>query len=204
MIEELQQHRELLQPLVRFVEGEIEGDALQAALDDSRLEAVLGHFEDARYRARTNHYQRLKQQDRESFGGLLNSQGIIEDFLKKAEIEFTASTRYADTYSLVLDSLPAYLDPPLDFILPLIPNDASLSKTKRKQILKQRLKEAFPCAAKPPRWIQSPDWPIVDGQPLVFIGQVAIDATELFHDTGMAYVFYSPADKSFETIAQFH
>ena len=203
MIEALQQHRESIEILVRFVSGVADVAELQAALQTPRMEQVLGHFEDARYPARTNHYRRLQKQDRESLGGLLNSQGIIEDFLSKAGIEFSASTRYSDAYSLILESLPPYLDPPVEFIMQLIPNDPGMSQTQKKQLLKQRLETAFPCAGKPPTWMQSPDWPIVNGKPLVFVGQLAMDLPAVFHDSGMVYVFYSPDDGSFETVSQF-
>jgi hypothetical protein len=203
MIEALEQHRESIDTLVRFVAGDADGPELQAALQAPQMEELLGHFEDARYPASSNHYRRLQKQDRESLGGLLNSQGIIEDFLSKAQIEYSASTRFSDAYSLILKSLPSYLDPPVEFIMPLIPDDAAMSKTKKKQLLKQRLKEAFPCAAKPPNWIQSPDWPIINGKPLVFVGQTALDLPDMFHDSGMVYVFYSPDDGAFEAVAQF-
>ena len=203
MIEAFEQQGESIDILVRFVSGDADGPELQAALQTPRMERVLGHFEDARYPARTNHYRRLQKQDRESLGGLLNSQGIIEDFLSKAGVEFSASARYSDAYSLILESLPSYLDPPVEFILPLIPNDPGMDKTKKKQLLKQRLEEAFICAAKPPNWIQSPDWPIINGKPLVFVGQLALDLPDMFHDSGMLYVFYSPDDGAFETVAQF-
>jgi hypothetical protein len=204
MIEELEHHRESIDILVRFLSGDADGPELQAALQTPQMEELLGHFEESRYPALTNHFRRLQKQDRESLGGLLNSQAIIEDFLSKAGVEFSASTRFSDAYSLILESLPKYLDPPVEFILPLIPNDPTMSETKKTQLLKKRLKEAFPCATKPPAWIQSPDWPIVDGKPLVFIGQLPIDLPGMFHDSGMVYVFCSADDGKFETVAQFH
>jgi hypothetical protein len=57
---------------------------------------------------------------------------------------------------------------------------------------------------KPPKWIQSPDWPTRNGKPLVFVGQLSVDAPELFHDKGAAYVFYNPDTGGFETVAEFY
>ncbi|MEO1527856.1 MAG: hypothetical protein AAFX06_20690 [Planctomycetota bacterium] len=204
MINDFEQYRDSIAILVDFVSGEVNGAELQAALEKPEMAQLLSHFENPRYPATSNHYRRLQKLERESMKGLWNSQDVIEDFLTQAEVEFTASTQYSDTARLVLDALPSYLDPPMEFVIPLIPDDPGMSKTKKKQVLKQLLKEAFPCAGKPPRWVQSPDWPIVEGRPLLFIGQVQIDVPDLFHDSGFVYIFYSTADSEFKTIAQFH
>ena len=57
---------------------------------------------------------------------------------------------------------------------------------------------------KPPRWIQGADWPIRDGRPLIYVGQIAVDAPELFRDKGAVFVFFDPSGCGFETVAQFY
>jgi hypothetical protein len=49
----------------------------------------------------------------------------------------------------------------------------SLSKEKNKQWCKSRIKELFKYDKKPPEWVQEPEWPIFNGQPLVFKNQKA-------------------------------
>jgi len=191
--------------LVDFVEGRTDGLELDGQLAQEEMQTLLATFENPKYRNTSNHCRRLAKQDRTSIGGLLNSQGIVEDFLRKAEVNFTPTTEYRDLFDLILDSQPDYLDAPEDFIVKnVLPKDTTLSKSAKKKAMKEAFKEHFRSVKKPPKWIQEPDWPIVDGTPLVFIGQVPIESIELFHDTGAAYVFYEPRGGTFETIAQFH
>src|SRR5262249_116361 len=128
------------------------------------MKTLLGLFEDPRYPALTNHYRRLhNNQDRKSLGGLVNSEGIIEAFLEKAEISFHAAKRFGNAYSLILKTVPNYLDPPDDFMTKkIIPSDPSLSDAQKKKLIKDRLKEYFKYVDKPPKWIQNPAWPIRD------------------------------------------
>jgi hypothetical protein len=192
--------------LVSFAEGRLDGPALDAALATEEMKALLSVFEEPRYPSLTNHYRRLhNKQDRTTLGGLVNSEGIIEDFLQKAEVTFHPAKRFGSVYRLILKAVPEYLDPPLEFMTEkIVPVDRDLSDAKKTKLIKERLKEFFKYVDKPPKWIQSPDWPIRDGKPLVFVGQLSIDAPELFHDKGAAYLFFDPANGDFETVAQFH
>ena len=200
----LEKYKSSLDVVVRFVTGEIEGSELQKALESQQMEEMLGMFQNDRYPARTNHFRRLMCQDRTSLGGLLNSQGILEDFLEKAEISVEPSKRYSDAYDLILTAMPSYLDPPLEFITSLMPTETGMSKKGKARILKQRLSDLFRCTSKPPKWVQSPEWPIVDGVPLVFIGQLSLDLPEVFHDTGQVFVFFCQSNGEFHTITQMH
>jgi hypothetical protein len=195
-----------LDVLVAFVEGRLDGSSLDAALATDEMRVLLNSFEDSRSPAITNHFRRLhNNQDRTSLGGLVNSEGIIEDFLNKAEVSFTAARRFSNMYRLLLSSLPNYLDPPMDFLVEhVIPAEEGLSDATKNKIIKERLKAQFRFVSKPPSWIQDPEWPIRNGKPLVFLDQIAIDAPELFHDGGAAFLFYDTTDGSFETVAQFY
>ena len=206
MRSEVANYRPQLDVLVGFAEGRIDAPALEAALATGEMKALLGVFEESRYPALTNHYRRLfNNQDRTTLGGLVNAEGIIEGFLKKAEIEFRPAGRFGNVYSLILKSVPAYLDPPMEFMTEkVILFESDLSEAQKKKLIRQRLKELFKYVDKPPRWIQGADWPIRDGKPMIFLGQLPIDAPELFHDKGAAYLFFDPDKGNFETVTQFH
>jgi hypothetical protein len=203
---EVANYQPQLDTLIAFAEGRLDGPALDAALATEEMKALLSVFEDPRYPALTNHYRRLfNKQDRTTLGGLVNSEGIIGDFLQQAEISFRPAKRFGSAYSLTLKTVPDYLDPPLEFMTEkILLLDSDLSDTQKKKLIKERLKEYFKYVDKPPKWIQNPDWPIRDGKPLIFVGQLSIDAPELFHDKGAAYLFYDPANGEFETVAQFY
>jgi hypothetical protein len=206
MLPQLAKYQPQLDILVSFAEGRLDGPALDAALAAEEMKSLLSVFEEPRYPALTNHYRRLhNKQDRTTLGGLVNSEGIIEDFLKKAEVVFHPAKRFGSIHRLILKGVPEYLDPPLEFMTEkVVPLDSDLSDAKKTKLIKERLKEYFKYVDKPPKWIQSPDWPIRDGKPLIFVGQLSIDAPELFHDKGAAYLFYDPAKEGFETVAQFY
>jgi hypothetical protein len=195
-----------LDTLVGFVEGRVDGSALDAALSMEEMRALLGVFEDTRYPASTNAFRKLHTgANRTSLGGLVNSEGIIEQFLRQADVPCQPVKRYGNLYSLMLTAMPSYADPPIEFIIEkILPADDTLSDAAKKKLIKQRAKELFRYTDKPPRWIQGADWPIRDGRPLVFVGQIAIDAPELFHDKGTVYVFFEPGGRGFETVAQFY
>jgi hypothetical protein len=203
---EVANYQPQLDVLVSFAKGRLEGPALDAALGTDEMRELLSVFEEARYPALTNHYRRLhNKQDRTTLGGLVNSEGIIEDFLQKAEVSFNAAKRFGSLYRIILKAVPDYLDPPMEFMTEKVtPTDADLSDTKKTKIIKDRLKELFKYVEKPPKWIQSPDWPIREGKPLVFIGQLPINAPEFFHDKGAAYLFFEADGGGFETVTQFH
>lgn len=59
--------------------------------------------------------------------------------------------------------------------------------------LKNRLIKDFIALDYYPRWIQNPEWPIYEGTPMIFIGQLDIKNNErtrhYFHDDTSIYVF---------------
>jgi 23S rRNA G2069 N7-methylase RlmK/C1962 C5-methylase RlmI len=69
------------------------------------------------------------------------------------------------------------------FLSDIQPAPPSLSKEKSKQWCKSRIKELFKYDKKPPEWVQEPEWPIVNGQPLVFKNQ-KVDGSKF------SYYFY--------------
>ncbi|WP_395321849.1 hypothetical protein [Variovorax sp. UC74_104] len=76
----------------------------------------------------------------------------------------------------------------------------SLPSKQRKAWLRQRILELFKYVNQPPRWLQSPAWPIGDAGPLVFLGQFPV--ADYFHDEAAVYVFHDPAKDAFTTFVQ--
>jgi len=66
--------------------------------------------------------------------------------------------------------------------------------------LKEKIKTDFRYLKKQPKWLQSPEWPVENGKPMVFLGQ--IDISELSHDDAQAYLFFDEERKTFYTITQ--
>lgn len=58
--------------------------------------------------------------------------------------------------------------------------------------LRKKISAEFKSIGTRPKWLQSAEWPIVDGIPAFFIGQIDIPldpTTNLFHDTTSFYLF---------------
>lgn len=63
--------------------------------------------------------------------------------------------------------------------------------TELRDWLRSRVKGAFrTVTGAPPRWIQNPQWPLCDGRPMTFVGEIELPASaRLFHDDAVFYVF---------------
>jgi hypothetical protein len=139
---------------------------------------------------KTNPLDFLTSFNIKSIDGRLNAQGAIRLLLDRIGIETIEIKKYSDDYGLILDSQPSYIDADIEFIERNILNgDREKSRTALKKEIKQRFKELFKFHKRPPRWIQSPDWPIKNYKPLFFIGQLEIKDCEYFHDNGAVYIF---------------
>jgi hypothetical protein len=171
------------------------------------MQELLAVFEDPRRPASTNYFRKLEGQNRTSLGGLVNTEGIVEGFLDIAEVGYTPCKRYWDAKMLILKALPKYADPPWSLLADIVEPvlfDAILSDAKKVRHIKEQILLRYRYLEKPPSWIQGPNWPLRDGRPLIFVGEVPIDAPDLFHDLGAAYVFFDPGHGAFEVVTQFH
>ena len=64
---------------------------------------------------------------------------------------------------------------------------------RRATTFKKIIKEYFICMDKHPKWLQEPDWPIVDNIPAMFLGQ--LDISKLKHDTTYLYIFWDKKNR---------
>ncbi|WP_338509919.1 hypothetical protein VRC22_24385 [Pseudomonas poae] len=78
--------------------------------------------------------------------------------------------------------------------------EKNLSQKDLQSWLKEKIKTDFRCHKTQPKWLQGPEWPIENGKPMVFVGQ--LDISELSHDSAQAYLFFDDDKKTFHTITQ--
>ncbi len=128
-------------------------------------------------------------------------QYVLCVFLDNFGIEYVRCQKYRNDYSFLLDIQPDWLDVLDDSILqPIIdsiPKD--LSKTKRIAMGKEKIRALFKYDKTYPRWVQSPEWPIVNGKPLVFSHQEKAKGG----DIRTYYYFYDEDTKEQTVIEQF-
>lgn len=57
--------------------------------------------------------------------------------------------------------------------------------------LEEQIAREFRCMMGMPRWIQNPEWQFAGGRPMIFVGQMEVQASlGYFHDDAVFYVFW--------------
>ena len=187
-----------------FVEGKISDNDLEAHLDNLKLTLQDSSLSWSDTYIKTNPYDYLKSLKIKSIDGRLNAQGVLELFLKRKGITSIRYKKYSDDYDIILDSQPKYIDADVDFIERNVIPTTKLSKGETKKLMKETFNNLFQFHKKPPKWIQSPNWPIINDKPLYFLGQLEIKDCDLFHDDGYVYIFIDQGNDKIETIKQFY
>lgn len=192
--------------IVAFVEGRIEpADFEKRLYSDPAIESTLnddptlkpGTYID------TSSFLFVVKQDFKSPGGVLNVHGALSQFLERKQIPFRPTKAYAELYDVILKAQPRWLDVQADWLKKNVLSSAEGRKGKELQSwLRTRLLELFKYRQKPPKWIQSPNWPIGENGPLVFLGQMRIP--DYFHDEATAYLFHDPTTGRCETLIQMY
>jgi hypothetical protein len=189
--------------LAAFVSGALSPLEFEQRLSsEASLESLLSEHAAPRYfQSGTNLYHYLIGLDYTAPGDLLDAQHVVSEVLATLGISFTASPVISKRNALLLSAQPGWLSADTKYLDSLCAEaPKGISDLKLKAWLKQRILEVFRCVGRPPRWIQSPAWPIGPNGPLVFLGQLSVP--NYFHDEAAAYVFHDPVSGSYETIVQ--
>ena len=131
-------------------------------------------------------------------------QEILKYILETKNVDYyDARNDIREEYKMLLDIQPSWLDIEddqgiFDKLLKEIPKD--ISKTQEIKFGKERIKELFRYDKTYPRWVQSPEWPIINGKPLVFSNQ----KKDKKNDERVYYYFYNPDTNEQVVIEQFY
>ncbi len=192
-----------LEIIVAFVEGRCDATTFENNLqNDADLEAFLGAVPAPRFaRTASTLFHYLLTLDYRHPGNVLSAQDALARFLADRNVPVRPSLQAAEDYRLFLSAQPKWLDVDASLLQKLMagaPPDAT--PKARKEFLRRQLLERFRYAHRPPRWLQSPQWPIGEHGPLVFLGQLVVK--DYFHDGAMVYVFHDPATGECRTVLQ--
>lgn len=107
-------------------------------------------------------------------------------------------------YDLLLSALPKWLlgiSPSSEYFTSIFDklDNEKLSKNEKKAQIKSKIQKDFVSINKPPKWLQNPEWKIINGKPLVFIGELDITPKK---DRAKIYVFLNPEDNSYHIVNQ--
>ena len=192
-----------MQDVIDFCEGRLSADKFYAELIGPEAESL---FENSPpippYTKSHEHgmlYYYLIEQNYKNIGDLLDVQACLVQFLQKKEIPVTPSKEIDRLHSLMLKAEPPWLRVPGEYISSLLKDKEGTDK-ELASYLKEELKQKFKYLKKPPRWLQDALWPIHNGVPLLFIGQ--LDVSDLYHDHSQVYIFFDSRDKAYHEIVQ--
>jgi hypothetical protein len=190
--------------IVAFVEGRTEpADFEKLLYGDPEIERTLS--DDPMLKPGTyigsSTFLFVLEQDFASPGGVLNVHGALSQFLERRHIAFKPTNAYAELYDIILKAQPRWLDVPVDWLKQnVLPASNGRRKKELQDWLREQLLALFKYRDKPPKWIQSPNWPIGENGPLVFIGQLRVP--NYFHDEASAYIFHDAKTGRCETVIQ--
>ncbi len=129
-------------------------------------------------------------------------QGTLSQLLDKENVSYKKYQKYSDDYDMLISMQPSWLQVNDQSIIDKLLTNLPQGLTKAKQIAwgKQKLKEMFRYDKTYPRWIQGAEWPIKNGQPLVFSHQKKLAKD----DERVLYYFYDPQTKEEEIVQQMY
>jgi hypothetical protein len=193
-----------MQTIVDFVEGRLDARTFERRLyGDPEIERILTsdpHLKSGTY-VGDSVYLFAIQQDFSDPGGVLSVHGTLSDFLQRNHVPFQPSKVYSNRYRVLLSAQPRWLRADPGYIeRHLLPEARGRTGRELRDWLRAELLKRFRYVKKRPHWLQSPQWPINENGPLVFLGQLRVQ--NYFHDEAAAYVFHDPKSGSCETIVQ--
>jgi hypothetical protein len=188
--------------LVNFVIDKISPLEFEAAL--SKNEALVEFLSDndplLPYADRGGLFVYLISRNFQHPDDLLNAKDVVTRFLKTKDIEATIPREDFAAVELKLSILPKWLEISDDYFQKLVDASPYKSSKPREKWLKQELTRRFRYLNRPPRWLQSAEWPNCRGEPLTFIGQLDISAIK--HDSAAAYVFLNEQSGDYLVLEQ--
>jgi hypothetical protein len=195
---------DVLAAIRAFASGELSPSAFRDRLySDERFEAFLSHDPHLRpgNYVGPGVYYFLIDQDYEDPGGVLNAQGALAEFMDRNAIAYTKTPEYGEFYRLLLDVQPGWLCVDPKYVQDhMLPAAGQRSGDELRSWLQKEFGRRFRYVGEPPRWIQSPNWPISENGPLVFLGQLEVHG--YFHDDAAVYVFFDEAVGTCQSIVQ--
>ena len=196
----------VINELIEFVEGRMSFKEFQqnyeANKDYYKLLEDVKPNDDFQYQKNKSINQCLKFYKWSTALGKNVVHSYIVRYLKYYNFEIQPTEEYLDKLKFISEIQPSYVDIEDEEFLNKIIEETpkEIFKTNQKKWLKDRIRSIFRYDSKPPRWIQDPEWPIVNGTPLVFKGQTK----EKKDDERVYYYFYNPDTKEEKVIIQFY
>ena len=195
---------ELIKELIDFVEGKIEVNIIYEDILNGKFDSLL----DVYLGDKIGMYGKSSVLECLKTCGINNSHAryafwhAIEAYLYFNGYTYSPSKKLYNEWSYRIDIQPSYINIEDDEILNKYINEApkGLNKTETKKWIKNKIKQDFKYDKTPPRWVQDPEWPIVNGVPLIFKNQSKMT----LDDERVYYTFYHPQTQEEIIVIQFY
>ncbi|MCL2309250.1 MAG: hypothetical protein FWC42_03095 [Proteobacteria bacterium] len=191
-----------LENLRKFISGEISPKEFESILYGSHaLEKYLSGKEPPRSFSRgTSLYHYFIEINYGNPAQVFDAQNRAQRALEEDGCKVDLDNTQRALHELILSAQPKWLNVPPDFVAELLKDAPDIPKTEKTKWLKTRLLSVFQCLKKPPKWLQDCMWPIREGKPLIFVGQLELGSE--FHDDSIVYIFLDRDTKECVTIVQ--
>ena len=189
-------------PLIDFVEGEISLHALQKIISQNKSleESIRSAPPIPPYSSLSEDlFDYLTQLSPEGSESGINAQDAICQLLDLRGINFKKSDIYESLFNLKAKVEPKWLDIDDRYFMEIL---NSVKKEGEKGVsgrLKKEILSKFKYTDKPPKWLQSPQWPIRNNVPLKFLKQTKNNS---LHDEAYDYIFINEDTGVMEVVTQ--
>ena len=196
----------IIKEFVDFVEGRMDFDTFWYNYQNNknyyRLLDDKNPGEEARMLYRMTVNQCIAQANPNTISGKCIIHKCVRAYLRYYKVPFNSTEEYQKKLDYLYQIQPNYIEiDDEDFLNKIIEKaPKELKKGEKKKWIKNYIKEMFKYDVKPPRWIQFPEWPIINGKPLVFKSQTK----ERKDDERVYYTFYDPDTLEEKVIIQFY
>ena len=126
--------------------------------------------------------------------------GMVKAYFLRRKKKLKYYNRDEEIYLCLMETFPEWVSPDMSFlkdVMKLAPKE--YSDFQKLEWCKREIRRLFKFDERPPRWIQEPQWPIVDGKPFIFSFQET-DKNDVEHEL---YYFYDPHTKEKIVVDQY-
>ena len=126
---------------------------------------------------------------------------MVKHYFKTSNYKINPYNVEEDEFMFLSEIQPEWLDiRDEDFLFKIVDSaPLGLTKLKKKKWCELKIIELFNYDTTPPEWLQSPDWPIVNGKPLVFKEMIEKHEHDLIVNE---YIFYDKTTNEETIITQ--
>ena len=128
---------------------------------------------------------------------------LVNRYFVRNKIECSPNNADEKFFSFLCKIQPSWLEiEDEDFLLNIINSTPqNFNKNQKIKYCREKIKSLFKYENKPPKWLQNPEWPIVNGKPLIFQYQTGDVDDQLV--PLIQYYFYNPDTNENTVITQF-